>query len=498
MSKRTGRILKVVCFLLIFVLLFHTVSSILQEKYIAYDTLAETYITDQFNHLEKNSIELAVLGSSQTVRGISGMRLLENYGISAFTPSTGKQPFMCTYYYAQRLLKTQQLKAAVIDVSMLYEPIKSQWFRRVADAAPWSIDKLRLLWHYAKFRAKKDGTKEALREMWSYLFPVMQFHDRWSTLTEDDFNYEENGPIVFRGNTTRIARNVFDSFIIDGQAIDPDTHPNKYELPYFRRTLNLFRDAGVPVLLIKTPKLGWTRSKSQGVQEIADEYGLDFLDFNTQELYDAAGFDINTDIADQEHLNFSGAFKLTDYLADYLTARYDFTETVPTEQDQADLAAWHALLRKNDLMLTDDAEVFLSCALDKDCTMVVTVDAGRDIPGILKQKLAEMGFHTDLFGKESYIGLMSGGTVTFEQTKKGTLDYDTVLPNGLALRTSFIESTPGWYPAQTWLHPVQEPEPADPLAFAGTGIRIITLADRYPDIHREVVLAVENDGIVIH
>ena len=93
---------------------------------------------------------------------------------------------------------------------------------------------------------------------------------------------------------------------------------------------------------------------------------------------------------------------------------------------------------------------------------------------------------------------MSGGTVTFEQTKKGTLDYDTVLPNGLALRTSFIESTPGWYPAQTWLHPVQEPEPADPLAFAGTGIRIITLADRYPDIHREVVLAVENDGIVIH
>lgn len=497
MSKRISRILRVVCFFIIFILLFHTVSNILQEKYVAYDTLAETYITDQFNALEKDSIELAFLGSSQTVRGISGMRLLENYGISAFTPSTGKQPFMCTYYYAKRLIKTQQLKAAVIDVSMLYEGIKPQWFRRVADAAPWSMDKAELLLNYAKYRLKKSGKKETLREMWSYVFPVMQFHDRWSTLTEDDFNYNADGPIVFRGNTTRINRIVFDSFIIDGQKINPNTHPNKYELPYFRKTLDLFRDAGVPVLLIKTPKLGWTRSKSLGVQELADEYGLDFLDFNTQELYDAAGFDISSDIADQEHLNFSGAFKLTDYLADYLTARYDFTEAVLTEQDRSDLDAYHRLLRKNQLMLTDDAEEFLSCAQDEDCTMLVTVDAGKEIPEILKKKMAAMGFHTDLFGKESYIGLMSGGKVTFEKTKKGVLDYSTVLPCRLAVRISFPESTPGWYPAQMWLHPVQEAEPADPAAFPGTGIRIAVFADRYPDIHREVVLTSEGENIKI-
>ena len=106
MPKPLSRFVKVVCFLLIFFLLFNWVSGILQEKYVAYDTLAETYITDQFNELEPDSIELAFLGSSQIIRGVSCMHLLEDYHISAFSPATGTQPMMCTYYYAQRMLKT--------------------------------------------------------------------------------------------------------------------------------------------------------------------------------------------------------------------------------------------------------------------------------------------------------------------------------------------------------------------------------------------------------
>ena len=494
MSKPLNRLIKVVCFLLLFCLLFHLISGILEEKYVTYDTLAETYITDQFNALEKNSIELAFLGSSQTVRGVSCMRLLEDYGISAFTPSTGKQPMMCTHYYAKRLVKTQHLKAAVIDVSMLYEPVKEQWFRRVADSAPWTGDKVELLLNFAKFRAKKENKKEAVRTLWSYLFPIMQFHDRWSTLTKDDFAYNEKGPIVFRGNTTRISRSPYDNFIIDEQPVDSSVHPNKYELPYFRKTLDVFRDAGVPVLLIKTPKLGWTLSKSAGVQEIADEYGLDFLDFNTQKWFDAAGFDINTDIADQEHLNYSGAFKLTDFLAAYLRDRVDFSNVKLTQKDQDDLDNYHKLLRKNELKLTGDLDTFLSCAQDEDCTVLVTVDSGKEIPEKMKEKLNTMGFHTDLFGKNSYIGLMSGGTVTFEQTAEDKLHYETVLPNQLGIRTDFIEFTPGWYLADTWIHPLSQAEETQ-LLFAGNGVRITVFADRYPEILRSVTL-IEQDGTV--
>ena len=492
MLIKAKKLLKIICFLLLFFLLFNWVSGILQEKYVAYDTLAETYITDQFNELEPDSIELAFLGSSQIIRGISCMHLLEDYHISAFSPATGTQPMMCTYYYAQRLLKTQNLKAVVIDVSTLYEKIRESNFRRTADAAPWSIDKLKLLWHYTKYRAKKEGNQEAFRSLCSYVFPIMQFHDRWNLLTKDDFAYQENGPFVFRGNATRIDRMLFDGFIIDDQPVDESVHPRKHQLSYFKRTLNLLQDAGVKVVLIKTPKLGWTRSNSKGVQKIADEYGIDYLDFNTQAVADAAGFDFTTDIADQEHLNFSGAFKLTDYLAEYLSKDVDFTDAVLTEKDEQDLADFHRLLRKNDMLLTGDPDEFLTLAQDDDCSMLVTVDAGVEIPEVLKQKFSELGFHTDLFGKNSYAGVMSGGTVIDEKTAEGELTYSYVLPNQLSVNVTNFQNTPG-----VWLNSVvlKQIDVETPLTIPGNGLHVVVFADRYPEIKRAVTLTADETGI---
>ena len=252
------------------------------------------------------------------------------------------------------------------------------------------------------------------------------------------------------------------------------------------------QDAGVKVVLIKTPKLGWTRSNSEGVQKIADEYGIDYLDFNTQAVADAAGFDFTTDIADQEHLNFSGAFKLTDYLAEYLSKDVDFTDAVLTEKDEQDLADFHRLLRKNNMLLTGDPDEFLTLAQDDDCSMLVTVDAGVEIPEVLKQKFTELGFHTDLFGKNSYAGVMSGGTVTDEKTAEGELTYSYVLPNQLSVNVTNFQNTPG-----VWLNSVvlKQIDVETPLAIPGTGLHVVVFADRYPEIKRAVTLTADDAGI---
>lgn len=81
MNKK--RIAKAVILPLILLLCVIYLSDILQMKwkYPCY----ESVVPEQFYDMEKNSIEVCVLGSSQVVYGISGMELYGEYGISAFS-----------------------------------------------------------------------------------------------------------------------------------------------------------------------------------------------------------------------------------------------------------------------------------------------------------------------------------------------------------------------------------------------------------------------------
>ena len=260
---------------------------------------------------------------------------------------------------------------------MLYEKVQNLGFRRVSDPAPLSLDKFRMIASFSRYQIEKKGFKKGLRNFWSYCFPVMQFHDRWEALTLVDFGQADCGPFVFRGNTSLIQRQtVSDVILEEKEDIDPEELPNGDQLYWFRKTLDVFRNADIPVLLIKTPKYDWTSARMRGVQALAEEYGLDYLDFNTRALFDAAGLRLDEDFSNPEHLNYSGALKLSDYLADYLDKRISFTETALTDADRSDLDAVHRLLRKNQFMLTENADAFLECISDADCTLLLQIDAG--------------------------------------------------------------------------------------------------------------------------
>ena len=77
------------------------------------DTVFKAPPTKIFYDEKKNSIEVAVLGSSQLVYGISCMRLLENYGISAYSLATGEQPVLCGYFYLREMTRRQNIKTVI-------------------------------------------------------------------------------------------------------------------------------------------------------------------------------------------------------------------------------------------------------------------------------------------------------------------------------------------------------------------------------------------------
>ena len=347
MKEKVIRLTKALCFLTLAVLGLYVISSVLQKKWVEFETTSDTYIVSEFYELEDRNLDIAVIGSSQTVRDISCMRLLEDHHLSAYSLSGSNQPFIASYFYLREFLRYGRPKLVILDTSMLYERISSSLLHRVVDNAPLSINKIMLAYDYAKYVFHKKGLKKAGTEFWSFVFPVIQYHSRWNELTETDFDYKDKNRYIFRGNGLRSKKRKvkLKKILIDGDEPEPDLRMTDFQLLYFRKLIELCQKEDIQVLLIKTPKGSWSASRSAGVEELAQEYGLDYLDFNRSVLFNAVGLDAAMDFSEPEHLNMLGAFKLTDYLADYVLGKYDFRIAAPTEQDMERLPLYHEFVQ---------------------------------------------------------------------------------------------------------------------------------------------------------
>ena len=101
---------------------------------------------------------------------------------------------------------------------------------------------------------------------------------------------------------------------------------NKEEV-YYRMIIEFCQEQGIPLLIIVSPDAGYediSRAHYLYAADIAEEYGVDFIDFN--EHYDDIGLDFSYDFGDIGHLNFRGNRKFTSYLGDYITDNFDMID----------------------------------------------------------------------------------------------------------------------------------------------------------------------------
>ena len=80
------------------------------------------------------------------------------------------------------------------------------------------------------------------------------------------------------------------------------------------------------LVLISTPSpANYNYKKHNGLQKLADQYSLEYLDLNLK--LEEIGIDWAVDTLDKgDHLNISGAEKVTKYLGDYLSGKYGLTD----------------------------------------------------------------------------------------------------------------------------------------------------------------------------
>ncbi len=428
--------IKVVAFLLIFALLFQAATFVLCSKWTIGNQ--ETYVSESFYELEEDSVDVLVLGSSQVLYCVSTVELYDYAGISACSLGGASTSLLSNYYWLLEAEKTQSPTVVMLDVSSLFERLKEQQERKQVRGMKPS-----LLWlQFIQSMVSLDVTEESFL---SYLFPIIKFHSRWSSLEALDFGYGLDSSVCFRGY--HVSNNCqqgmsYDTLILDND--DPEADVREmydYQLEYFEKIVAYCQENDIELLLFKTPKSSWILSDCNQVQVLADKYGLAYLDFNWEEQLAAIGLDINTDFQDYDHLNTRGADKYAHTLADYLKANYDLPDR---REDEAfdlhvDREVYDAERNDSYLRSANDPVEWLTL-LKEHTACDIFLSTYGDTAGLVSDELAAglaaLGLETDLNTLEEGYGfvawLTNDGTSVEEKAAENYVRIQGTLDNGVS------------------------------------------------------------------
>lgn len=316
MKKRTV-FLRFTCFLLIFAVLFVVVTEVLKDKRVEleYDVTSKV---KGFYQEPDNTLDFVFVGSSQLYAAIAPNVLFEEFGMTSYDFAANEQPMWISYHYIKEALAHQNPKAIVLDVFTMYgnEYEKEGATHINLDDLPWNLNKI----HAIQASVPKG-------ERGAFYFELVKYHDTWNMLDKhkvmSSFWDERN---VYRGYSPFVVPRVYAETapqdVIDQIEREPMGDMAK---EWLDKIIELTRQEGVDLILIKTPNGHADRQKLYlSVEDYAKEQGVPFLNMNT--VFDG-----------EAHINIIHAEKVTRYVGEYLTERYEITDK---RQDPA-FAQWH-------------------------------------------------------------------------------------------------------------------------------------------------------------
>ena len=281
----------------------------------------------------QDTFDVLFTGISHMEVAYSPLELYQDFGITSFNFGESGNELPTSYWVVRNALDYAKPKLVVVDVrkieadSIEYSNLTTTSF----DAVPLSATKIRTAMDlFDTFTGRVE-----------FLFPLLRYHSRWKELSENDFHQTDfrldMGTLHYPDNRLKVAVPKNWVRISAEKQILTDSLSERY----LRRLVKDCRRRGIEVLLVNLPYPADKDSQyySNGVNTIAEELGVNYLDF----LEEADYFNFNTDMNDSYgHINDSGSQKVTKYLGEYLLSHYDLPDR---RQDRA-LGDWNQRLEE--------------------------------------------------------------------------------------------------------------------------------------------------------
>ena len=317
MNKRSIAILA--AFLAVGMVILWLLQMLLMPKYMT-DVQEGALIAEYYK--ETGNHDVVFIGDCEVYENFSPITLWEEYGITSYIRGSAQQLIWQSYYLMEETFKYETPEVMVFNVlSMKYDTPKSTgsssqreaYNRMTLDGMRWSSSK----WN--SIQASMTVEEREKEGMWLYLFPLLRYHDRWSELTVEDFEYWlKRDTISHNGYLMQVGVKPVEDEHVERPLVDYEFAASCYE--YLDRMVELCKAHGTQLVLIKAPSLSpvwWDEWDRQMVSyaEANDLLYINFLDYQEE-----IGIDWNTDTYDTGlHLNVYGAEKLSRYFGRILT-----------------------------------------------------------------------------------------------------------------------------------------------------------------------------------
>lgn len=332
MKKRTV-FFQVAAFLAGFLLLFIWITDVFQPKLLFKSEYVspETEVWSDFYQQDKNSLDVLYVGSSHVYNAINPIVIYENAGYTGVDLASSAQDMGTSYFYIKEALRYQQPECIILDAyGFVWESFSlEENYKR-------SLDNMR--WSEVKLEAVRTWQQYHEEELLTRIFTILDYHSRWGELVEYDFSYRSD-MVLMRGFAPTFESAAVSHIPFNAEVGLEVTDRSR---EYFNEIVELCDENEIQLILISTPACDWTTVQSDVVQKLADEYQVEYWDFNRSDEYESIGIYDMTDYKDRNHLNVYGAEKFSAVLADRLCE----AEVIDAEHSQAAVQEWNAAVEE--------------------------------------------------------------------------------------------------------------------------------------------------------
>ncbi len=282
--------------------------------------------------------DVIFIGDCEVYENFSPITLWEEYGITSYIRGSAQQLIWQSYYLMEETFRYETPKVMVFNVlSMKYDTPQSTGSQSQREAYNrMTLDGMR--WSSSKWNAIMASMTEEERQwegQYSYIFPLLRYHDRWNQLTKDDFTYLfHRDQVSDNGYLMQTGVKPLEDEHTERPLVDYSFGENSWY--YLDKMVQLCEKNGTQLVLIKAPALSpvWWDQWDQQIEDYAAEKGLLYI--NMLEHQQEIGIDWSKDTYDTGlHLNVYGAEKAAKWFGNVLSTQCG----VPDRREDAAVSA---------------------------------------------------------------------------------------------------------------------------------------------------------------
>ena len=311
-------IIRITGFILILTICLGYLNSVFKLKY--GDGI---YCLKKYYELEKDTVDVLVLGSSHAFEDFNTGTLWDEYGISSFVLGGSTQPMWNTYYYLKEALKYKTPDLIVLEgYGTTFTP---EFLNAFVDDSKIIKNVIGFNWSSDKVDLIQTSVPENQWNDFYLEYPL--YHNRYKEMSKAEFFDNQGNPfwMDWKGFGCNMETQAFAAPDISGISDKKPLYEKTEQ--YYRAILELAAEENIPIIVVVAPYACITEEDQKlynTASEIAGEYDVPFVNCNL--LYDEIGIDWMLDAADAGHLNYRGNRKFTSYIGGYIKDNYSLTD----------------------------------------------------------------------------------------------------------------------------------------------------------------------------